>query len=69
MSDRALARVCGKGYAVYAEFGAIIKGIDTMVYIYIWPAGWSHMHHGVPSPSQIKYIITGWVNFEDMDSL
>ena len=37
--------------------------------LYIWPAGWTHMHHGVPSPSQIKYIITGWVNYKDMDSL
>lgn len=31
--------------------------------LYIWPAGWSHMHHGVPSPSQTKYIITGWINY------
>lgn len=32
--------------------------------LYIWPAGWTHMHHGIPSPSQTKYIITGWVNFD-----
>ena len=28
--------------------------------ILIWPAGYSHCHRSVPSPSQEKYIITGW---------
>jgi len=32
--------------------------------LYIWPAGWTHMHCGVPSPTQTKYIATGWANFE-----
>jgi hypothetical protein len=31
--------------------------------LYIWPAGWTHSHHGVPT-SEIKYIITGWCAFE-----
>ena len=31
--------------------------------LYIWPAGWTHMHHGVNAPKETKYIITGWVNF------
>ena len=29
----------------------------------IWPADWTFTHRGVPSPSQEKYIITGWFNF------
>jgi|TARA_B100000519_G_C14012393_1_gene329372 hypothetical protein len=29
----------------------------------IWPAGWQHTHRGIPSPSQEKYIITGWVSY------
>ena len=33
--------------------------------LYIWPASWSHMHCGIPSPSQIKYIATGWGNYLD----
>lgn len=37
--------------------------------LYIWPAGWSHMHHGVPSPSQTKYIATGWVNYDYSESI
>jgi hypothetical protein len=29
----------------------------------IWPADWTHTHRGVTSPSETKYIITGWFNF------
>ena len=31
--------------------------------ILMWPAYWTHPHHGMPSPSQVKYIITGWYNY------
>lgn len=27
--------------------------------LYIWPAGWTHSHHGLPA-SKEKYILTGW---------
>ncbi len=29
----------------------------------IWPADWTHYHRGIPSPSQEKWIITGWFGF------
>lgn len=29
----------------------------------IWPADWTYYHRGIPSPTQEKYIITGWFNF------
>ena len=29
-----------------------------------WPAYWTHPHHGLPSSSQIKYIISGWFSYE-----
>ena len=29
----------------------------------IWPAYWTHFHRGVVSPSETKYIITGWHSF------
>jgi hypothetical protein len=29
----------------------------------IWPADWTHLHRGIVSPSQEKYIITGWFDF------
>ena len=32
--------------------------------LYIWPSAWTHSHHGVAAPKEIKYIITGWCNFD-----
>lgn len=29
----------------------------------VWPADWTHYHRGIVSPTQEKYIITGWFNF------
>ena len=29
----------------------------------IWPADWTYTHRGVVSPTQEKYIITGWFNY------
>ena len=26
----------------------------------IWPAYWTHSHHGIVAPNEDKYIITGW---------
>ena len=26
----------------------------------IWPPAFTHMHQGIASPSQTKYIVTGW---------
>ena len=31
--------------------------------MYIWPAGWTHMHRGVNAPNECKYTITGWCNY------
>ena len=31
----------------------------------IWPAYWTHFHHGVVSHTQTKYIATGWIKFDD----
>lgn len=31
--------------------------------MYIWPAHWTHFHHGVNAPQDRKYIITGWVDY------
>jgi hypothetical protein len=29
----------------------------------IWPVDWTHSHRGIVSPSQTKYITTGWFSF------
>ena len=31
--------------------------------LYIWPAGWTHSHYGIPAPNETKYIITGWCSW------
>jgi hypothetical protein len=33
--------------------------------VLMWPSYWTHPHHGIPSPTQSKYIITGWYVFDD----
>lgn len=29
----------------------------------IWPADWTHTHKGIASPTEDKYIITGWYSY------
>ena len=29
----------------------------------IWPVDWTHTHRGIPSPTQEKWIVTGWFSF------
>ena len=29
----------------------------------LWPVDWTHTHRGVPSPTEDKYIVTGWFNY------
>jgi len=29
----------------------------------IWPSDWTYTHRGIPSPTEEKYIITGWYNY------
>jgi hypothetical protein len=30
----------------------------------VWPADWTHTHRGIPSPSENKYIATGWLRYD-----
>lgn len=31
----------------------------------IWPVDWTHLHRGVVSPTQEKYIVTGWFSYTE----
>lgn len=31
----------------------------------VWPSDWTYTHRGIPSPSQEKYITTGWFNYTE----
>jgi hypothetical protein len=33
----------------------------------VWPAEWTFTHRGVVSPTQTKYIATGWYSFEKLE--
>ena len=33
--------------------------------IVCWPSDWTHTHRGIISPTEVKYIITGWFTFID----
>ena len=33
--------------------------------LYIWPAGWTHSHHGIPAPKETKYLMSGWCSLHD----
>ena len=35
-----------------------VKGLTV-----IWPCDWTHVHRGVTSPTQVKYITTGWYTY------
>jgi hypothetical protein len=49
----------GGTHFVYQNFTAQPVAGD----LYIWPAHWTHFHHGVNAPYEKKYIITGWVDY------
>jgi len=36
--------------------------------IAIWPVYWTHTHRGIPSPTQTKYVVGGWLNYFDPSS-
>jgi hypothetical protein len=33
----------------------------------VWPSDWTHLHRGVPSPTQTKYVLTGWFTHTTKD--
>ena len=33
--------------------------------LYIWPAGWTHSHHGLPAPKETKYLMSGWCSLDN----
>jgi len=37
--------------------------------VLIWPADWTHTHRGISSPTQDKYIITGWYNYYEQNRI
>jgi hypothetical protein len=53
VTDQGETEFYHQGYKVNPEKGKTV----------IWPPDWTYTHRGIPSPTQEKYIITGWYNF------
>ena len=51
----------GTEFAVYKQKINAVKGRTV-----IWPADWSYSHRGIPSLTQEKYIITGWISYNNV---
>ena len=34
----------------------------------IWPSDWTCTHRGIPSPTETKYIVTGWFSYRESNS-
>ena len=56
-----LNTVTDGGGTHYTQYNKTIDAVEGR--LVIWPAYWTHFHHGVVSKSQTKYIATGWYTF------
>jgi hypothetical protein len=53
-----LNTVTDKGGTKFPQYDLVTDAVEGN--LVIWPAYFTHMHHGIPSPTQTKYIATGW---------
>ena len=49
------------GGTEFKYFDHIEKGEKAK--LVIWPSDFTHTHRGIPSPTEEKYIFTGWYAF------
>lgn len=56
-----LNTVTDKGGTYFTNYDITTEAVEGR--LVLWPAYWTHTHHGVASPSQTKYIATGWYDF------
>ena len=57
-----LNTVTDKGGTRFTNYDIVTDAVEGR--LVIWPAYWTHTHHGVASPTQTKYIATGWFQFK-----
>ena len=53
-----LNTVNDKGGTYFSNFNKTLNAVEGRCVI--WPAYWTHCHKGIPSPTETKYIATGW---------
>ena len=47
-----------KGGTFFSNYSRTVDAVEGRCVI--WPADWTHFHKGIPSPTETKYIATGW---------
>lgn len=53
-----LNTVTDKGGTRFTNYDITTNAVEGR--LILWPAYWTHTHHGIASPTQTKYIATGW---------
>ncbi len=53
--------VTDDGGTFFPEYDRIIDAVEGR--LVIWPAYWTHVHKGIVSETQTKYIASGWYGF------
>ena len=49
------------GGTSFDNYNIQTKAVEGL--LLIWPAYWTHFHHGIVSPTETKYIATGWCSY------
>ena len=57
-----LNTVTDGGGTCFTNYNRITDAVEGR--LVIWPAFWTHSHHGVVSNTQTKYIATGWYVYD-----
>ena len=58
-----LNTVNDKGGTYFTNYDVTTDAVEGR--LVIWPAYWTHTHHGVTSETETKYIATGWYEFKN----
>ena len=58
-----LNTVTDKGGTYFTNYDYTTEAVEGR--LVIWPAYWTHTHHGVMTETQTKYIATGWYDFQN----
>ena len=56
-----LNTVTDKGGTYFNVYDKMIRPKEGR--LVIWPAYWTHTHHGIVSETETKYLLTGWYEF------
>lgn len=56
-----LNSVTDGGETRFPDYDLNVEAVEGR--LVVWPAYFTHIHHGLTSPTQTKYIATGWYTF------